>query len=519
MTDAPTVVDPVEGSIWLSTGSSTAFPRLEGDHAADVVVVGGGIAGLCIAAACRDADLSVSVLERHSIGEGTTARSTVKASAAHGLRASRIADAKGEVPATTYLRSQQAGLERLEALVRRYDVQCDWQNRRHVLYATAEDRWSDLERELGLERSAGLDVSLVGDVGLPFAHAGGLVVERQAQFHPLRLARGLAEGLRIDGVELYEHSAVDRVQHDPTSVHTEQGSVRARAIVVATHEPITPDGLFFAKQAPERDYCVAGRVGGAAATEMYLSVDEPTRSMRTVRHDGDELLIVAGEHHRVGEDTDTLARWERLESCAGSQFGGFERRFAWSAQDPTTIDLVPHIGTADGREDLFVATGFGRWGFTNAAVAGEIVAALVSGREHPWTTLYDADRSHGWRGVRAALGHNLDVARRFVADRRGTASTALGTLDPGDGAVVRTDAGNVAVHVDRQGDLHSVSAVCTHLGCVVRWEAAANSWACPCHGSRFTPDGEVIEGPATENLAEVEVGGSVDRLRETGRAE
>jgi glycine/D-amino acid oxidase-like deaminating enzyme/nitrite reductase/ring-hydroxylating ferredoxin subunit len=514
VTDAPRVVDPVEGSIWLSNGSSTAFPRLEGDHAADVVVVGGGIAGLCIAAACLDADLTVTVLERHSIGEGTTARSTVKASSAHGLRASRIAEAKGDVPATTYLRSQQAGLERLEALVHRYDVQCDWRDRRHVLYASAQDRWPDLERELALERAAGLDVTLVEDVGLPFAHAGGLVVERQAQFHPLRLARGLAEGLRIDGVELYEHSAVERVERGPTSVRTEQGSVRTRAIVIATHEPITPDGLFFAKQAPERDYCVAGRAGGSAPTEMYLSVDEPTRSMRTVRHEGDDLLVVAGEHHRVGENTDTLASWERLDAWAASHFGGFERRFAWSAQDPTTIDLVPHIGTADGRDDLFVATGFGRWGFTNAAVAGEILAALVSGREHPWTAMYDADRRHGWHAVRSALGHNLHVARRFVGDRLGTVSTSLGTLDPGDGAVVRTDAGDVAVHVDRQGDLHAVSAVCTHLGCVVRWEAAANSWACPCHGSRFTPDGEVIEGPATENLAEVEVGESMDRLQE-----
>jgi glycine/D-amino acid oxidase-like deaminating enzyme/nitrite reductase/ring-hydroxylating ferredoxin subunit len=514
VTDASRFVEPVEGSIWLSTGSVTAFPRLEGERAADVVVVGAGIAGLCIAAACRDAGMTVIVLERHGIGEGTTARSTVKASAAHGLRASRIAEAKGDEAATTYLRSQQAGLDRLEALVHRYAVPCDWEHRRHVIYATAEDRWPDLERELDLERSAGLDVSLVDDVGLPFAHAGGLIVERQAQFHPLRLARGLAEGLRIDGVELYEHSAVDRVEHDPTSVHTEQGSVRAEAIVVATHEPITPDGLFFAKQAPERDYCLAGRVRGSAPAEMYLSVDEPTRSIRTVRHDGEDLLIVAGEHHRVGEEPETLARWERLEAWAASHFGGFERRFAWSAQDPTTIDLVPHIGRAGGRDDLFVATGFGRWGFTNAAVAGEVIAALLSGREHPWIALYDADRSHGWRGVRSALGHNLDVARRFVGDRLRTDMTSLGALAPGAGAVVRTDAGNVAVHVDRQGDLHAVSAICTHLGCVVRWEAAANSWACPCHGSRFTPDGEVIEGPATENLAEVEVGESVGRVQE-----
>ena len=239
---------------------------------------------------------------------------------------------------------------------------------------------------------------------------------------------------------------------------------------------------------------------------MYLSADAPTRSIRPhPLADGRTLLVLEGEEHKTGQENETQARFAALESWATEHFDIRSVEYRWSAEDYMTPDRVPYVGRLrPSDERVLAATGFNKWGMTNGTAAAVMVTDLVLGRPSPWIDLFDAGRIKPESGAGTVVKENLNVAKRFVGDRVAALSApSADELGPGDGGVVEYDGSRVAAHRDADGTLHAVSPVCTHMGCLVGWNGAEATWDCPCHGSRFSADGEVIEGPATEPLERI----------------
>jgi nitrite reductase/ring-hydroxylating ferredoxin subunit len=295
--------------------------------------------------------------------------------------------------------------------------------------------------------------------------------------------------------------ATDVEEGSPCVVTTDRGHIRAGNVVVATQLPFMGRGKFFAKTKPSRSYAMAV-TAGRIPQGMYLNVEAPSRSIRPHPTPEKTYVLIGGEGHAVGEDRDTTRRYAALESWARDRFEVESIDYRWSAQDYMPVDQVPYIGPIDtGSERLFVATGFLKWGMTHAMVAATIISDLVAGRRNDWLPVFDARRGVATEAPIATARANLEVARQLAGDKLANAfAPSVESLDPGEAGIVKVDGEKAAAYRDEAGTLHQVKAACTHMGCDVRWNTAETTWDCPCHGSRFSYDGAVIQGPAVKDL-------------------
>jgi glycine/D-amino acid oxidase-like deaminating enzyme/nitrite reductase/ring-hydroxylating ferredoxin subunit len=499
-----TNIDPIPvRSLWLETVERSPRPPLGGEVHADVCVVGAGIAGLSAALELRRAGASVVVLEGRFVGAGASGYNTAKLSALHGLTYAKLERSLGEGAARTYAQANQRGVERAFELAGELGIDCELRRKPNLTYAESADGRSQIEAEVAAAGRAGLPATLVEQLDLPFGVEAAVSVANQGEFHPVRFLEGLANELERRDVRVHEGTmAVSVDAGSPCRVRTASGrTVTAGSVVVATHLPFLDRGLYFARCHPERSYVVAAPYGGGAAAEgMYLSTESPAHSIRTHRLGARTWLLVGGESHKTGQ-ADAAERYERLERWMLERFG-VQPVMRWATQDQMPSDGVPFFGPVDPvSKNVFVATGFRKWGLALGIAGSELLAAWVEGRDHPWRELFDTRRVRLRASAGSLLKENANVALRFFGDRlvkRG----ALESIEPGEGRVVGSGLGQRAVYRDEQGALHALSARCTHLGCIVNWNSGDRTWDCPCHGSRFSTRGDVIMGPAVRGLEE-----------------
>ncbi|WP_027947139.1 FAD-dependent oxidoreductase [Amycolatopsis taiwanensis] len=491
---------PAPLSLWVDTAPAPDRGGRPLPVQAEVVVIGAGIAGLTTAYLLAAAGRSVLVLEAGAVGAGVSGHTTAKVTAQHALAYSTLKSRKdkrgGAIAAATYGQAQSAALDWIARTSAEVEIDCAFTRQDSFVYVTDPARLDRLRAEAEAAEEAGLPASLVGgeEIVPPLGAAGAVRFTGQAQFHPRRWLLGLAERIEQLGGRIVEGIRVTQVE-ERGIVHTPRGRVRGRDVVVATHYPILDRGLFFARLNPVRDLAVAGP--GAAVDGMYLDADTH-RSLRG--YDG--FLVVGGEHYRTGEDIDVEGRYSRLAQAA-LELGMTRLTHRWSAHDMSTLDSVPYVGRYHpAARHLWVATGFGQWGMTGGTAAGLLLDELIRGGDPPAAALFDPNRFDAPSAV-ALAKDNVAVARHLVGGYVG-AATSTGTpegLRPGEATVTRRGSRFVAGYRTEDGELRTVSARCTHLGCLVAFNNAEKTWDCPCHGSRFSTDGTVIQGPATAPLS------------------
>ena len=471
------------------------------------MVVGGGAAGLSIALKLHERGAEVVVLERHRVGGGVSGGSTAKVTALHGVLSSAIRRRHGDDVADTYLTVNHAAVDDIRATVERHGIACGLTPADAVDYALTEDGVERLRPELASLEAGGLTARWTDgdDLGLPFPVRGAVVLPDQAHLHPTRWCRGMAAALG-DGA-VHEGTAVRELTEDDrgcTAV-TDGGVVRAAHAVVATHAPIVDPRYLSVRCQPSRSYALAARIDGDPPPGMYLSVDLPVRSLRPASVDDVTYLVVAGEGHPVGDEADARRCLDTLEAWTREHFRVVAVDHRWAAHDQMPADDLPFVGRLTPGSRRWVATGFQKWGLTAGAVAAAVIDDGIAGRQHPASAVLDPTRLRSTMTGRLA-GDIGRVACRFTSDHVRVAlrgPDVLDDLQPGAGTVVRAGTGGIAAYRDPDGRLHTVSAVCTHEGCLVRFNRAQISWDCPCHGSRFSVDGEVLSGPAVEDLPPV----------------
>jgi glycine/D-amino acid oxidase-like deaminating enzyme/nitrite reductase/ring-hydroxylating ferredoxin subunit len=506
MTDLADVYD----SYWMRSAPPTPHPVLDGDASADVAVIGGGIAGLSVAWELARAGRSVVLLEADRIATGVTGHTTAKLTSLHTMIYSRLTDKLGADTARGYAQSQQGAIARVAQACELLSIDCDFERTAAYTFTEDPDGVRDLAREATAAAHAGLPASLVTETGLPFGVAGAVRVADQAQFHPRRYLLALAADLIANGGRIFERTRIVKLDEGkPCVLRSEHGdTVRVTDVVVATHYPIFDRAMLFARLTPHRELVAAAVIdahddpGG-----MYLTTADNTRSVRTAPYgDGRRLLIVTGESFTPG-DGDVAQRQSRLEAWTRERFGVSDFAFRWAAQDNHSTDGIPYIGLLHpGAKHTYVATGFGGWGMTNGVLSGQLLAALITGGDSPYASLYDPRRLHPLTEAKPLVDIAVHTARHFIGDRlRRSHVDDVAQIAPGDGAVLRLHGQRCAVYRDPSGQLRAVSATCTHLGCTVAFNDAEKSWECPCHGSRFDVDGQVLQGPATAPLDRVKL--------------
>lgn len=473
------------------------------DGHVDVVVVGGGLTGVTTALLLGRAGKSVLLLEARHLGAGTTGGSTAKVSLLQGTQLSRISRTHSTAVVDQYVTANTEALAWIARFCDDHDV--DAQVRPAYTYGTTRGGARSAEREHAVAAEAGLPVSWVSETELPFEVLGAVRLPDQLQVDPLELLEALSIEAAAHGVRIVEGARVQKVRgRRPCRVQTDAGTVTADTVVLATNMPILDRGGHFARLKPARSYGLAYRTPAQAVSGMYLSAESPTRSLRDGVRNGEALLLVGGEGHTTGRGGSTARRLDTLREWTAEHFPAAAETHAWSAQDYTPSHSLPVVGPLlPGLEEIVVAGGFSKWGMTNGVAAALALSSRLLGGRTEWADAMAAWSRRELRGLPHGAWVNAEVGVEMTRGwLRPLGHPGLGPA-PAEGAgVVRYDRIGTPTAQSRVDGVESrVSGVCTHLGGIVRWNDAERSWDCPLHGSRFGPDGAVLEGPATCGLA------------------
>ncbi len=490
-------------SYWLASTDKTNYPALEQDVKVDVAIVGGGMTGITAAYLLKKEGLRVAVIEADRILQGTTGHTTAKITSLHSLIYSKIKRYMGQEKAKQYAEANEAAINTISGLIKHEGIDCDFHREPAYTFTLTDSYLQKVADEANTAASLGLKASFVENIPLPFKVKGAVRFEDQARFHPRKYLLALAKKVEGDGSFIFEHSrVVDINEGNPSTVVTKQGKkITADNVIIASHFPCYDGmGFYFARMYPERSYALALRVKEKFLGGMYVTAEDPGKSLRSQEFEGGELLIISGEHHKTAHGTNLHKHYENLMEFTKKHYDVQELLYRWSTQDYTTLDKVPYVGRLTSRTpNIYVATGFRKWGMTNSTASAMIIKDLIVKGESPWADVYDPSRFIPNPSITSFISINADVAAKLVTGKLKPLPHDI-DIEKGKAKAVEIDGHKMGVYRDEKGQLHTVDTTCTHLGCELKWNDAEKSWDCPCHGSRFTYEGEIIEGPAINEL-------------------
>lgn len=492
-------------AIWsVAQSDEVRYAPLQGEQEVDVAIVGGGITGLVSAIKLATAGKRVAVLEAGRIGAGSTGRSTGNLYATVSLGLSNISKKHGSDTAQSVASCRQQAVQFIERTVHDYGIECEFVRRPmyHSVHKENAHYVQQLEEELNASVAAGLAVTSVSEVPeLPFAQHKAFRLEDQAQFNPWRYTVGLAKAVRERNGLIYENSKVMEIDAGNGTLVTLAGKVKAQDIVFATH---TPKGinLLQAEMQPYQEYGISAELKHGATYPMgaFWILDD-SKSIRSYEYDGKRYLIIIGGKHKTGHGSLGAGYFNMLEEYAKTYFDVARFVHRWSAQQYEPADALPYIGRS-AHSNVYVGTGYAADGLTWGTAAGEIISGQILGQAG--SDIGERLNPRRFTPIKSGknwIKENVSVARHLMkAHFASTEKHDLEQIKPGEGAVVTVDGEKLAVYRDTNQELAAVSAECPHMKCQVHWNGAEKTWDCPCHGSRFTTQGKLIEGPAYRDL-------------------
>jgi glycine/D-amino acid oxidase-like deaminating enzyme/nitrite reductase/ring-hydroxylating ferredoxin subunit len=499
-------------SYWLASGGLPSFPRLDEDLSVDVVVVGAGITGLTAAYLLVKAGRTVAVLERDRIVERDTAHTTAHLTMVTDAWLSELADRFGRDHAQAAWDAGLAAIAEIDSIVRAEDISCDFAWVSGYLHqprgSSGKKDPQAFRDEAAFVADLGFDAEFVEDV--PFVGGPGVQFDGQARFHPRKYLAAVARAVAAGGGQIFERSATESFSADPVSVTANGHRITCRDIVLATHTPLlgvsgmVSATLFQTKLALYSSYVVGGRVRkGQVPDALFWDTATPYHYLRIEPQTDGDFVIFGGEDHKTGQAENTVACYERLERALEKLIPGIDVTHHWSGQVIETPDGLPYIGETGPHQ--FAGTGYSGNGMTFGTLSGMMAADKILGRTNPWSDLFNPGRKKIVGGAWDYLKENKDYPYYMLRDRfAGAESKSLRAVKRGEGKVVEYKGEQVAASRNSDGSITRVSAICTHMGCLVDWNEAERTWDCPCHGSRFRPDGSVIGGPAESPLAKID---------------
>jgi glycine/D-amino acid oxidase-like deaminating enzyme/nitrite reductase/ring-hydroxylating ferredoxin subunit len=493
----------VSKSVWMNTGTERS-PALKGNYRADVAIVGAGISGIMTALFLRDAGKSVILLDKSEPPSGESCLTTGHVTEVLDYRFSDLIHKFGQDEASEISAASRRGLELLRRRIEQDAIACDWEDLPAYLYIEKYEDREYLKEELAALRTLGIFCKYSDSAPLPFPTVGCIEIADQAQFHPVKYLHTLLSRFRDRGGLIFGNSKVTQLSHgEPCEVLTEHARVLATDVVVCTNDPISHPLLMHTKIASYRTYAIAVTAKlQLPVPGLFWDTEDPYHYTRHARNGFGSVLVIGGEDHKTGTESDTEQCLERLRAFAHERFEVSSVEDEWSGQIIETVDSLPYIGQDTQNPHFYVATGFSGNGLTWGALASEIIANQVLGIHNRYSELFRPNRINPTVSAGRYVAENKDFPICFIGDRIKEAES-MDDLHAEEGAIVNISGKRVAAYRNSSGDVRCLSPICPHMGCYVRWNNSEKTWDCPCHGSRFDDQGQVLNGPAMEGLEPV----------------
>jgi glycine/D-amino acid oxidase-like deaminating enzyme/nitrite reductase/ring-hydroxylating ferredoxin subunit len=503
-------------SLWMESVDIPEYPALKKNTHADICVIGAGIAGMTTAYLLSELGKKVIIVDSGKIGGGQTGRTTAHLSNEIDDRYSEIEKMHGAKALKIVADSQTQAINKIEEIVKKEKIDCSFERLNGYLFLGPTDTEKLLKDELEAAHRAGLTgVNLLGKAPVKGFETGPcLVFPRQAQFNPLQYLAGLEKALTRNGVKIYNNTHIKEVKGgEVAEVITSGGlSILATSVVVATNTPINDLVVMHTKQAAYRSYVLGVKIPhGSVEKALYWDTIDPYHYIRLYEPDkGKEqkydILIVGGEDHKTGQSENEQDCFYNLEKWLREKFPmATDIVYKWSGQVQEPDDALAFLGRNPADEpNVYIITGDSGMGMTNCTAGAMIITDLISGRENPWAELYDPSRKPlSATAAKEFIKENANVGVQYTDWLVPGKPKDVDAVEPGTGKVINRDGQMIAVYKAENGAVSECSAACTHLGCLVEWNNVENTWDCPCHGSRFEPEGKVITGPAITGLKPV----------------
>lgn len=491
-------------SLWLKDGLVNNFNTLSMDQTCDVLIVGAGITGITTAYMLLNLGKDIIIIDKEIPLNLTTGDTTAKFTFQHGINYSSIIDNQGIEEAKLYYEAQLEAMNFVEDLIVKNNIQCDYNKTYAMIYAETKSDFKEIKEEYEAYQKLNIPCELVEDLPYGLEGFGGLKVYDQFVLNPVKYCKFLLDKLQKRNVKIFQNTnAIDTIiNEDYIEVLTESSnSIKTKKLVVATGYPYyDAGGLFFTRLEAYRSY-LAAFPGANVEDGMFITNSSSPYSIRFSNTDGINYLLVGGRGHKVGQEDSAIKSYEDLIVFAKKHFDLGDISYRWSAQDYESLDKIPYIGNITEKKDnVYVATGYKKWGMTNGTFAGILLSSLLKDKDSKYKELFKPSRGEVKENIGTLLGVNLNVAKELIKGKLVNDELKLEDIKNDTGAIIKLNGKRAGAYRDHKGILYLVDSTCTHLGCELEYNNAERTFDCPCHGSRFSYEGKVIEGPAMKNL-------------------
>lgn len=492
-------------SFWINNFKSKSYPTLDKDLNVDVCIIGGGITGISCGYYLNKNNLKVCVLEKDKIMEKTSGHTTAKITSQHGLIYKYLFDSYGKEYAKKYLDSNQEAITNIKNIIDLENIECDFEFQNNYVYTTDANSVKKIKDEAQILEKLNFDARLLDKISLPIPDVKvAIEFNHQAQFNPVKYAEGLCDFITNHSGLIFENSKVMEVKKSGNkyNIFANNCIVSAKYVIVATRYPIINfPGFHFLKMYSETSNLIAVETNSSLFKGMYINIDVPTYSFKTAIYNGKRILLVGGFNHKTGTKIDLSNSYNLLEQKAKELYPDSKVLYKWNTHDSVSLDKIPYIGDFSHLyPNVYVATGFKKWGMTTSNVAANIITDKILNKENPYAEIYDSKRLRPIKN-RKEFGNIIkETSHSLIFNKFDLPAATPKDVEAGEGKIVNYGGRKVGMYKDENGKEFKIIPKCMHLGCELSWNDLDKTWDCPCHGSRYTFEGKLIYGPSKKDL-------------------
>ena len=500
-------------SYWIDTTKNLkGNKRLDGDYTADVCIIGAGICGLSIGYYLSKKGLKVILVDKNDVGEKASGYTTAKITFQHGLIYDYLINSFGEEFARGYLETNKQAISNIKQIIKDENIDCDFEEQPNFVYTIEQEEVQKIQNEVEALNSLEDGIAkFVTECDLPFEIAGAIRIENQAQFHPRKYMLGLADAIKNYGGLIFGNSLVNDIRKAEEGYvsYTDDYEINSKYVVISSHYPfINFSGFYFSKMYQSTSYVIGVETEKELFEGMYINTKEPILSFRTAQYNNKKLLLIAGGNHKTGHspESEEFYGYDFLEKEAKKLYPNSKVIYKWNTRDCITLDKVPYIGEfSNMMPNVYVATGFNKWGMTSSNVAANIITDGILGIENKYVDIYNSIRLQPIKNKDELKNMVKQVVQSFVTNRIKVPKEDLSAIKKDNGGIIRINGSAIGIYKTEKDEIYAVNPTCTHLGCLLTWNNVDKTWDCPCHGSRFDCNGKNIYDPAFKDLERYEI--------------